>query len=150
MILSRDNSIHSSHFHSEKRSQCQPLTMHRLFIAFFSRRVASAQTVGVTPHQQYSPSIGVPGCPIDTNRAAYFPAQPSCTKFGRVTATSQDDRTLLARPGCWPSRSASPGTPTGCLAGRRGPVVRQMDTERHDIFICSWHSSHRGGRPITR
>ena len=40
----------------------------------------SAETVGVTPHQQYSSSIGVPGCLIDTNRVAYFPAMPSCTE----------------------------------------------------------------------
>lgn len=54
--------------------------MHRHLIIFFGLGLASAQTVGVTPHQQYSSSIGVPGCLIDTNRVAYFPAQPSCTE----------------------------------------------------------------------
>lgn len=34
--------------------------------------------VSITPHQQYSSSIGVLGCMINTNRVAYFPSFPDC------------------------------------------------------------------------
>ncbi|KAL2108572.1 hypothetical protein VUR80DRAFT_3622 [Thermomyces stellatus] len=56
--------------------------MHRRLIASLGLvlRLARARMEGVTPHQQYSSSIGVPGCLIDTNRVAYFPTQPSCTE----------------------------------------------------------------------
>lgn len=34
--------------------------------------------VSITPHQQYSSSIGVLGCMINTNRVAYWPSFPDC------------------------------------------------------------------------
>lgn len=40
--------------------------------------LASADTISVTPHEQFSSSVGVLGCLIDTNRVAYFPSFPSC------------------------------------------------------------------------
>lgn len=42
--------------------------------------LASAESVSVTPHEQFSSSVGVLGCLIDTNRVAYFPSFPSCKK----------------------------------------------------------------------
>ncbi|CRK30913.1 hypothetical protein BN1708_018583, partial [Verticillium longisporum] len=38
----------------------------------------SEQTIWATPHEQYSSSVGVLGCKIDTNRVAYWPAAISC------------------------------------------------------------------------
>lgn len=35
-------------------------------------------TVSVTPHEQYSSSVGVLGCLVDTNRIAYWPASVDC------------------------------------------------------------------------
>jgi hypothetical protein len=56
------------------------------YITMFSKTIAalglaataSAIGVSVTPHAQYSSSVGVLGCHIDTNRVAYFPEFPSC------------------------------------------------------------------------
>jgi hypothetical protein len=39
---------------------------------------ASAESVSITPHVQYSSTIGVPGCHVDVNRIAYFPKYPDC------------------------------------------------------------------------
>lgn len=39
------------------------------------------QTVSVTPHAQYSSSVGVLGCKINTNRVAYWPGSVSCNDF---------------------------------------------------------------------
>ena len=55
--------------------------MHRPLIALLALNLglASAESIWVTPHMQYSSSVGVPGCLIDTNRVAYFPQPVSCT-----------------------------------------------------------------------
>ncbi|SPO00382.1 uncharacterized protein DNG_03227 [Cephalotrichum gorgonifer] len=42
--------------------------------------LASAESISVTPHEQFSSSVGVLGCFINTNRVAYFPSFPSCQK----------------------------------------------------------------------
>jgi hypothetical protein len=42
------------------------------------RGLPASGTVSVTPHEQFSSSIGVLGCKFDTNRAAYWPAPPGC------------------------------------------------------------------------
>lgn len=42
------------------------------------RRTTSAS---VTPHDQYSSSIGVVGCKIDTNRVAYWPMSVDCNNI---------------------------------------------------------------------
>lgn len=42
--------------------------------------VASAESISVTPHEQFSSSVGVLGCLINTNRVAYFPSFPDCNK----------------------------------------------------------------------
>lgn len=39
---------------------------------------AMAAGISITPHAQFSSSIGVLGCLIDTNRVAYWPIQPGC------------------------------------------------------------------------
>lgn len=38
--------------------------------------LATSGTVYVTPHSQFSSSIGVLGCKVDTNRIAYWPVWP--------------------------------------------------------------------------
>ena len=40
--------------------------------------LAAADTHGITPHVQYSSSVGVLGCKIDTNRVAYWPMSVDC------------------------------------------------------------------------
>lgn len=45
-------------------------------LAFAS--AAMATSISITPHAQYSSSIGVLGCHINTNRVAYWPLQPGC------------------------------------------------------------------------
>ncbi|CRK25298.1 hypothetical protein BN1723_018210, partial [Verticillium longisporum] len=35
-------------------------------------------SASITPHDQYSSSIGVLGCKINTNRVAYWPGAPGC------------------------------------------------------------------------
>lgn len=43
--------------------------------------IAAAGSVGVTPHDQYSSSVGVLGCHIDTNRVAYWPGSVDCNNI---------------------------------------------------------------------
>ena len=52
----------------------------RAAAAFASAQPAAPgpQTVGITPHDSYSSSIGVLGCKIDTDRVAYWPMMPDC------------------------------------------------------------------------
>ncbi|ROT42386.1 hypothetical protein SODALDRAFT_326549 [Sodiomyces alkalinus F11] len=38
-------------------------------------------TIWATPHEQYSSSVGVLGCKIDTNRVAYWPAAIDCSNI---------------------------------------------------------------------
>lgn len=38
-------------------------------------------SVWATPHEQYSSSVGVLGCLVDTNRIAYWPASVSCSNI---------------------------------------------------------------------
>ncbi|OGM43954.1 hypothetical protein ABOM_007993 [Aspergillus bombycis] len=40
--------------------------------------VPRATSAGVTPHEQYSSSVGVVGCKINTNRVAYWPSAVDC------------------------------------------------------------------------
>lgn len=42
---------------------------------------AAATSVSVTPHEQYSSSVGVLGCHIDTNRVAYWPLTVDCNNI---------------------------------------------------------------------
>lgn len=39
---------------------------------------ATTASASTTPHEQYSSSVGVLGCKIDTNRVAYWPMSVSC------------------------------------------------------------------------
>ncbi|KAG9250656.1 uncharacterized protein F5Z01DRAFT_753487 [Emericellopsis atlantica] len=49
-------------------------------------------TASVTPHVQYSSSVGVLGCKIDTNRVAYWPKPVDCNDI--CLRLTQGDRTL--------------------------------------------------------
>ncbi|KAI1449916.1 hypothetical protein ABKA04_001819 [Annulohypoxylon sp. FPYF3050] len=47
-------------------------------------------SISVTPHDSYSSSIGVLGCKINTNRAAYWPSAPDCNNLCvKVTANGR-------------------------------------------------------------
>lgn len=43
--------------------------------------IPRSQTASITPHEQYSSSIGVLGCHINTNRVAYWPTPVDCDKI---------------------------------------------------------------------
>ncbi|KAL9623726.1 MAG: hypothetical protein Q9160_001956 [Pyrenula sp. 1 TL-2023] len=51
-----------------------------------------ADTLSVTPHEQYSSSLGVLGCKIDTNYVAYFPGWPQCDNLCKKVTYA--DRTV--------------------------------------------------------
>ncbi|KAF2469473.1 uncharacterized protein BDR25DRAFT_304540 [Lindgomyces ingoldianus] len=53
--------------------------------------IAAAGTgISITPHDQYSSSVGVLGCKINTNRVAYWPQQPGCNSVCvKVTANGR-------------------------------------------------------------
>jgi hypothetical protein len=50
----------------------------RTTVATLLAGASAAMAVSVTPHQQFSSSIGVVGCKIDTNRVAYWPEEVTC------------------------------------------------------------------------
>ncbi|EJT82183.1 hypothetical protein GGTG_02157 [Gaeumannomyces tritici R3-111a-1] len=49
-------------------------------------------TVWATPHSQYSSSVGVLGCKVDTNRIAYWPGTVDCDKI--CISLSHEGRTV--------------------------------------------------------
>ncbi|KUI64226.1 hypothetical protein VM1G_10982 [Cytospora mali] len=55
----------------------------------------SSGTVYVTPHSQFSSSIGVLGCKVNTNRIAYWPAFPDCTNMCIKLTFGSRSRTIL-------------------------------------------------------
>ncbi|KAF2193156.1 hypothetical protein K469DRAFT_715201 [Zopfia rhizophila CBS 207.26] len=58
--------------------------------AFALVSAATAAAVSITPHQQFSSSVGVLGCKINTNRVAYWPMQPGCDSVCvKVTANGR-------------------------------------------------------------
>ncbi|KAF5699748.1 hypothetical protein FGLOB1_11188 [Fusarium globosum] len=46
-----------------------------------SLRRGEVGSASITPHEQYSSSIGVLGCKIDTNRVAYWPGSVDCSNI---------------------------------------------------------------------
>lgn len=60
-----------------------------------SSSLATSGTVYVTPHSQFSSSIGVLGCKVDTNRIAYWPAWPDCTNMCVKLTFGSRSRTVL-------------------------------------------------------
>jgi len=52
-----------------------------LFSLLFTTLVSSQTTIWATPHEQFSSSIGVLGCKIDTNRVAYWPMSVDCNNI---------------------------------------------------------------------
>jgi hypothetical protein len=52
--------------------------MRSLLTLFFTSLVSAQTSFSATPHEQYSSSIGVLGCKIDTNRVAYWPMAVDC------------------------------------------------------------------------
>ncbi|KAK3693137.1 hypothetical protein B0T22DRAFT_504628 [Podospora appendiculata] len=52
----------------------------------------AADAVGMTPHDQYSSSVGVLGCHINTNRVAYWPMAVDCNNI--CVQVSYGGRTL--------------------------------------------------------
>ncbi|KAL8369729.1 hypothetical protein RB595_000183 [Gaeumannomyces hyphopodioides] len=67
-------------------------------VAAFSGFVtmAAAKAISITPHQQYSSSVGVLGCKIDTNRVAFWPIPVDCNNIC-VKVTHQGRHVTLLR-----------------------------------------------------
>lgn len=63
-----------------------------LTVAGLAATVA-ADAVSVTPHQQFSSSVGVLGCHINTNRVAYWPGAVDCNNLC-VKLTHASGRTV--------------------------------------------------------
>jgi hypothetical protein len=63
-----------------------------LFITAVPVCVADGGTVWVTPHEQYSSSVGVLGCKVDVNRIAYWPASIDCNNI--CVSLSYEGRTV--------------------------------------------------------
>lgn len=55
-------------------------------------RRGKSGSASMTPHEQYSSSIGVPGCKINTNRVAYWPGSPDCNNI--CLKVTKGDRSL--------------------------------------------------------
>lgn len=61
-----------------------PATANRptaALLALLTSAVAASETIGVTPHDSYSSSVGVLGCKVNTNRIAYWPETIDCTNI---------------------------------------------------------------------
>ncbi|KAJ9143027.1 Cerato-platanin [Pleurostoma richardsiae] len=54
--------------------------------------LVAGATVSVTPHEQYSSSVGVLGCKINTNRVAYWPMAVDCNSL--CIKLTYEDRSL--------------------------------------------------------
>lgn len=65
------------------------------FVAVQGASLATSGTVYVTPHSQFSSSIGVVGCKVDTNRIAYWPVWPDCTNMCVKLTFGSRSRTVL-------------------------------------------------------
>lgn len=55
-------------------------------------RSTTSGSASVTPHEQYSSSIGVLGCKVNTNRVAYWPAAVDCNNI--CLKVSHGDRSV--------------------------------------------------------
>lgn len=66
-----------------------------LAISSVNGSLATSGTVYVTPHSQFSSSIGVLGCKVDTNRIAYWPVWPDCTNMCIKLTFGSRSRTIL-------------------------------------------------------
>lgn len=64
-------------------------------IGVISSSLPSSGTVYVTPHSQFSSSIGVLGCKVDTNRIAYWPYWPDCTNMCIKLTFGSRSKTIL-------------------------------------------------------
>ena len=55
--------------------------------------LSQSNSVSTTPHAQYSSSVGVLGCKINTNRVAYWPGSVDCTNI--CVKLSYEDRSVF-------------------------------------------------------
>ncbi|KAM0450071.1 hypothetical protein ACHAO4_006953 [Trichoderma viride] len=57
---------------------------------------SSTTTIWATPHEQYSSSVGVLGCKVNTNRVAYWPESVDCSNIC-VSVSYEDRQVYLLR-----------------------------------------------------
>lgn len=81
---------------------------------------ATTASASTTPHEQYSSSVGVLGCKIDTNRDAYWPMSVSCEDIC-VKVSYQGRSVNLLRIDQSSGPTTSPTTPTTSLSPARAP-----------------------------
>ncbi|KAK4643839.1 hypothetical protein QC762_404660 [Podospora pseudocomata] len=60
-------------------SSVRMFTLSAIFLALAS--LAAAEVRNITPHEQYSSSVGVLGCKINTHRVAYWPEAVDCNNI---------------------------------------------------------------------
>lgn len=58
-----------------------PLLLASALGVLAKKKDSDSGTVWATPHEQYSSSVGVLGCLVNTNRIAYWPGSVSCTNI---------------------------------------------------------------------
>ncbi|EMT69279.1 hypothetical protein FOC4_h10017047, partial [Fusarium odoratissimum] len=58
----------------------------------YASRLTSRSFAFITPHAEYSSSVGVLGCKVDTNRVAYWPLDVGCD--GICVRVSNEGRSL--------------------------------------------------------
>lgn len=113
---------------------------------------SSTTTVWATPHEQYSSSVGVLGCKVNTNRIAYWPDSVDCTNIC-VSLSYQDRQVYLLRvdqsQGAHDiSYDAWNYLVTGYSATKKpvagGPM--EMTTENVDVSNCADLIHTKGGK----
>ncbi|KAJ4288765.1 hypothetical protein N0V88_007301 [Collariella sp. IMI 366227] len=57
------------------------IALFTFVLTMLAASVASATAISVTPHEEYSSSVGVLDCKINTNCVAYWPGAVDCTKI---------------------------------------------------------------------
>ncbi|EGU79506.1 hypothetical protein FOXB_09982 [Fusarium oxysporum f. sp. conglutinans Fo5176] len=107
----------------------------------YASRLTSRSFVFITPHAEYSSSVGVLGCKVDTNRIAYWPLDVGCD--GICVKVSNEGRSLhLLRI------DKSGGFGASAIDGPQVGGGIQMSYEIVDTSECR-HLLHPGKLPLS-
>lgn len=66
-----------------------------VILALATTGIELASAISITPHDQYSSSVGVLGCKIDINRVAYWPSSVDCDQICVEVTANGRSVTLL-------------------------------------------------------
>ncbi|KAH7187539.1 hypothetical protein DER44DRAFT_816449 [Fusarium oxysporum] len=107
----------------------------------YASRLTSRSFAFITPHAEYSSSVGVLGCKVDTNRIAYWPLDVGCD--GICAKVSNEGRSLhLLRI------DKSGGFGTSAIDDPQVGGGIQMSYEIVDTSECR-HLIHEGKLPLS-